>query len=452
MRRNNLLGLLALLVLNQLLAAVASASLEAHQLPWVARNGSSITSPVGRLNPSANPAPTPPRILATVMGFTLMYRLNRTLTTANLTKGDIITLMTQKDEPLAVPVVLSGSTLEVKGALVLAHPKNCTSSKGVPVVPRGSGLALSHSNTLMYACTAPSINVTEIWAQTNLTSGTLTAQLDFNGWAAGFLPEMSARSFVFAANGTSWAMANTDNYEGSPASFLVNLDPTMDVVDSETSIWYLDTQHALSLDAAPRNAWFEFASGGPDVSTLSTWNFVAGINVADLPDHQCTAVLPMPDGTTIIGCAGPGNSTGRICAYHISGGKALTPSRNKVLHKWCVPDSKPQAPLPPGRGMRTNLSAEVFLALSVDRQSFLLTFNHFYQEKISQTRPNANLLVAATCYPKAFRVNLAGPSAWQQAASSTLCSHSPEGEYRLGAGAMVVFGEMPVSEVSRHPK
>lgn len=165
MRCNNLLGLLALLVLLNQLADVASAGLEAHQLPLVARDGSHNHSPVGRLNnSSAKPAPAPPRILATIIGGN--YPI---LTTANLTKGDIISMVTQNDEPLAVPVVLSGSTLELKGALALDHPQDCTSCDGVPVGPRGSGVALSRSNTLMYACSAPSINVTEIWAQTNLT-------------------------------------------------------------------------------------------------------------------------------------------------------------------------------------------------------------------------------------------------------------------------------------------
>lgn len=208
---------------------------------------------------------------------------------------------------------------------------------------------------------------------------------------------------------------------------------------------YFNAQHAMSLDAAPGNAWFEFASGGRYVYTLSTRNFVAGINVADLPTQQCTAVLPMPDGTSIVGCAGAGNSTGHICAYHISGGKALPPSRTKVLHKWCVSDKNPQAPLPP---QHANLSAEVYLALSADRQSFFLSFNDYYQET-SLTPPNATLLAVPMCYPKAFRVNLAGPSAWQQAANSTLRS---EGDYRLGAGPMVVYGAMPVSQVSQHPE
>jgi hypothetical protein len=138
----------------------------------------------------------------------------------------------------------------------------------------------------------------------------------------------------------------------------------------------------------------------------------------------------MPDGTTIVGCACPGDNTDRICAYQIKGGKAVT-ARTQILNKWCVPSKAAErATLPKG----IEKSAEINLALSADRSSFYLSYNDYYQ----------NFIDVVYKHPKWFQISLFGPygSQWEQMANGTLITHT--------VGAAVVFGAIPVSQVSRH--
>jgi predicted CxxxxCH...CXXCH cytochrome family protein len=339
-----------------------------------------------------------------------------------LKKGDIISLLRTPLTSWAAPYVFGGSDMKLKGILDLKVPSACKFILAYKL--EQFSLALSRDNTLVYACEG-SDGFTN-WAQTNLTSNKVTAE---SLGLAGLKDRLRARSIAVANDGTTWAMAN-NKYLGEDYTFMLNFDDSLSLLDS--SILVSPVMTAMGLDGP--NHWFEFANGrliqplDDDHDNPRTF----GIAMAVFPNGtDCTAVLPMPDGTTIVGCAGPGNNTDRICAYQIKGGKAT--GRRQILHQWCVPPKAAERDLP----SYVDRSAEINLALSADRSSFYLNYNDYYQ-KVFDSNTVFNK------HPKWFKISLSGPSMWEQIANRTLFGNT--------VGAAVVVGAIPVSQVSRHSR
>lgn len=425
---NHLLGLLALIVCCH---SVAAASSEQPFVMKLNKLDMSKVAPLPRIL-STEPAPTQQQLQSVVSNIQALDILQP----VNLTRGDVVALLKLPFLEYAAPYVFSGDDLSLKGLLLFEKPQLC---KNVDITILGqvvpalkpynlvpNALALSRSNNLMYACNAAPLVTGSLWSQTDLSSNS-TAGESVVVRVGPIENVAQTMSFTYASDETTWALANA-LYENKPTSFLVNFNSSMQWYNNVPGLNSLaivrPTQHAMGLNG--NNGFFELVNGKDGkVQSLTTeddvWAY--GFPIADIPKSQCTAVLPMPDDTTIIGCAGQGNSTDRICVYHVKGGKALRPNKNKLLNSWCVPAKAAERPLP---AQNADMSAEIYLSLSPDRQSLYVAYNDYYQY----------VLDVAPTFPKFFKISL---DAFEQVVNGTIRFHA--------VGAMAVIDAIPVSQV-----